>query len=119
MFGEVTKMYELSKERFRELKHFCLQYYEYKDQIRKASNDLIANHDDPVSRSAVILRDNLYAVDLIERTAADTDKNYGYLILRSVTEDVSFRSLGLTIPKGYFDDLRSKFFYLLSERKGV
>ena len=112
-------MYELSRDRFKELKHFCLQYREYREAVREAEIDLIANHDDPVSRNAIKIRDNLYAIDLIERTAMDTNRGYADALLRSVTEDVSFKRLGVTINKGEFDDLRNKFFYLLSERKGI
>lgn len=112
-------MYELSRDRFKELKHFCLQYHEYREAVKEAEFDLIANHDDPVSRNAIKIRDNLYAIDLIERTAVDTNRVYADALLRSVTEDVSFKRLGIRINKGEFDDLRNKFFYLLSERKGI
>lgn len=111
--------YSLSVHRYRELKHFCLQYNEMRAKLVAALNDIYADANDPVSRNAVIIRDLLYAIDLIERTAIDTDcRNYD-IILKSVTEDVSFKKLGVDMDKGAFDDLRAKFFYILSERKGV
>ena len=114
-----TNNYQLSAHRYRELKHFCLQYYEMRDRVRRLSERIFADDErDLVGDTATELTNLINGIRLIETTAMDTDKKYGVYILRSVTEDVSFSQLGVTLSKGEFDDLRAKFFWLLSERKG-
>lgn len=113
-----TNNYQLSAHRYRELKHFCLQYYEMRDCVRRLSELVFADGEDPVGDTATELTNLINGIRLIETTAMDTDKKYGAYILRSVTEDASFSQLGVILSKGEFDDLRAKFFWLLSERKG-
>lgn len=79
---------------------------------------IFADGEDPVGDTATELTNLIHGIRLIETTAMDTDKKYGVYILRSVTEDVSFSQVGVALSKGEFDDLRAKFFWLLSERKG-
>ena len=114
-----TNNYKLSAHRYRELKHFCLQYYEMKDEARKLAGRLLAKGEfDLVGDTATELKNLIDGIRLIETTAMSTDHEYYEYILRSVTEDVNFSGLGVSIEKGEFDDLREKFFWLLSERKG-
>ena len=114
-----TSNYQLSAHRYRELKHFCLQYYEMRDKVRQLSERLFADNEfDLVGDTATELANLIGGIRLIETTAVDTDVQYAKYILKSVTNDVSFSSLGVVISKGDFDDLRTKFFWLLSERKG-
>lgn len=114
-----TSNYQLSAHRYRELKHFCLQYYEMKDKARRLTDHLFADKElDLVGDTATELTNLIGGIRLIEMTAVDTDAKYAEYILKSVTNDVSFSSLGVVISKGDFDDLRAKFFWLLSERKG-
>lgn len=113
-----TNNYRLSAHRYRELKHFCLQYYEMRDRVRRLSELVFADGEDPVGDTATELTNLISGIRLIETTAIDTDKTYGEYILKSVTKDVSYSQLGVTLNKGEFDDLRAKFFWLLSEKKG-
>lgn len=114
-----TSDYTLSAHRYRELKHFCLQYYEMKDRVRRLSEKLYADTEiDLVGDTATELVNLIQGIRLIETTAIATDRVYAKYIFKSVTEDVSFSKLGILADKGEFDDLRSKFFWLLSERKG-
>ena len=109
-------MYDISKNRYRELKYFCLQYKEMKAMIKWLQEKDAGKGTDPTADTAIPLADYIKASRLIEKTAFDTDGRFGDLILRSVTEDVS---ISRVCCADGFDDLRHKFFYLLDKRKGL
>ena len=96
--------YALSKHRFYELKHFCLQYPEWKKLY--STLDGWSNHKgDTTSRDGIKRGDIRRNVELIEHCAAITDRD----ILQYVTE-------GLTIPVELRYSYR-KFFWELSKRR--
>ena len=111
--------YSLSLNRYRELKAFCRQYKEKKNELSRVEKMIFSDGGDVTSRSATRIRDLRYAIDLIEKTAMDTAPTYYDEILKAVTEDVSLKRAGSRIFLGDFTDLIHKFYYLLSERKGV
>lgn len=87
--------YYIDKHRHYELKHFCLQYPNWK-KARYSKR-----------------------VELIEQVAKDADKYLWQYILKAVTEGLSYTYLRtkLDIPCGkdmYYDRYR-RFFWLLSE----
>lgn len=104
-------MYELSRNRFKELKHFCLQYPNYKKELFKLENQLYLNEEDPTGNLAVKITEYRNAIKLIETTAFNLGKFPGEKILRIVCYD---ECLGEVCPI-YI----RKFFWLLSEAKGV
>lgn len=109
-------MYELSRHRFCELKHFCLQYPEWKQRYLAVKGKA----EDPTADTAVKKTEYMSAIELIETTARATSLVYAKDILRSVTQDKSYTELkseGMTLDKATFDDLRSRFFFLLSLRR--
>ena len=113
------KEYELSRDRYKELKHFCLQYHDMKDALEKLNEQIIFTHKyDPTAYLAIKRNDYSQAIKLIETTAFETEKFLGGYILKSISEDISFSSLEIPCPKYIYDYLREKFFWLLSERKG-
>ena len=123
--------YWIPKHRYYELKHYCLQYphwqklyvsLEFKMEVK---NELSRNTDvgKPVEKIALIRVDCAKAMELVERTCRDASKElHGYL-LKAVTEGIPYTRL-LTvyqIPCGkdmYYDAYR-KFFYILSQRRGI
>ena len=110
-------MYELSRNRYKELKHFCLQYPEMKEKLLSLEGQETADESDPTGRIATTKADLSYALWLIETTANDIGKFPAEKILEIVTED---RCIGEVCPDvatcAFY--LR-KFFFLLSKRKGV
>lgn len=107
-------MYELPVHRYRELKHFCLQYRDMKEELLRLSGFKMGDSkSDVTSAVATKIADLTYGVELIETTAQDTSREYGDLILRAVTEDLCLSELSVD------NTLIHKFFFLLSERKGV
>lgn len=96
--------FDLSKHRFYELKHFCLQYNEWKALYSAA--DGWSGKGDTTSRDGIKRADICRYVELIEQCANETGGN----ILRFVTEP------GITVPieEIYF---YKKFFWILSRKR--
>lgn len=124
------KSWYISRHRYYELKHFCLQYPEWKheyanaikypDGVRKNTTDSI-EWTDPVSRSVELMDQYRRKIDLVESSAYESDESLGQYILLGVTEDLSYVALKMIyeIPCGrdmYYDRYR-KFFYILSRKK--
>jgi len=119
--------YEISRERYRELKYFCRQYPEKKQKLTDARDLSGQNWDgmphastvgDPTGRRAEkALR---YAADvaLIEQTAALAAPSCAKELLRNVTEGVPWEYLpSAALPRRAFYEARRKFFWLLDQRK--
>lgn len=125
--------YWIGKHRYYELKHFCLQYKEWKKEyevlcsiycpsIRNSITGRVSHEiSDPVNRLAmqrVLLKRN---IELIERTAMRTDPALSKYILKGVTEEVGFTYLSMVedIPcsKDTYYDRYHKFFWLLSKER--
>ena len=120
--------YYISKHRFYELKHRCLQYPEWKRLLAlgKSFGGSVGTCTDDVEWSdptgnAVIFRERLVRnMEVIEEAAAESDPGIADYILKAVTEDLNYTFLRtcLNIPcsKNYYYDAYRKFFYILSEK---
>lgn len=124
--------YWISKHRHYELKHFCLQYPEWKKEyltlgVPSASSamlEVISSTNTPSDLTArYAIRRVYYAerIDLIEKIAKEADKYLYEYILRAVTEGLSYTYLKsrLKIPCSrdmYYDRYR-RFFWLLNEAR--
>lgn len=124
--------YYIDKHRYYELKHFCLQYKEWKkayasccesiifaSQIEKlpstnAPGDLTAKY---------ALRRAQYGerIKLIERLAKEADEFLYEYILKAVTEGLSYTylkaSMGIPCGRDMYYNRYRKFFWLLSEAR--
>lgn len=122
--------YWISKHRYYELKHFCLQYPEWKKAYSELCDEKL-----PLSMIETIPTDNLPSdpaiqrallktyyserIKLIEKTALEADPCLHDYIIKGVSEGRSYTYLKtiMEIPCGkdmYYDRYR-KFFWLLSE----
>lgn len=124
--------YWISKHRYYELKHFCLQYPEWKKmlselEIKMETVKLGMMHSsepsDPTARLAESRVDLQRAIMLVEQAATDASSELKHYLLLAVTEGIPFVTLQAIhqIPCGkdmYYDAYR-KFFWLLSQRKGI
>lgn len=100
----MKREYELSKHRFYELKHFCLQYQEWKKLYFDA--DGWSGEGDTTSRDGIRRGDLKTYMDMVESCARST----GVDILRFVTTE------GIIIPS----DIRyayRRFFWELSRKR--
>jgi hypothetical protein len=131
---EVSKKnkYWIDKHRHYELKHFCLQYPEWKraylefsdlsmplSMIERVSTSNIPG--DPTAKRAIMKAYYLDKIELIEKIARDADEYLYEYIIKAVTENLSYTYLKtrLEMPCGkdmYYDRYR-KFFWLLSEAR--
>lgn len=124
--------YWIDKHRYYELKHFCLQYNEWKKQyaiccesiIFVSKYDNLPSNNGPSDLTAKYATQKAqYAekVKMIEFAAKEADEYLYPYILKAVTESLSYTYLKtkLGIPCGrdmYYDRYR-KFFWLLSQER--
>lgn len=126
--------YHISKHKMLELRHFCLQYPEWKKEYSRLSQisvngvnlDKILttktnDYTDQTAQIAVEKAEYFTKMKLVERTANEADSTLGYYILKAVTEDISFDKLNARsrIPccRDTFYDRYRKFFWLLSKER--
>lgn len=125
--------YWISRHRYYELKHFCLQYPEWKkayaalDEVCMSPTNLriitTATNPpgDPTAKCAIAKVQYFEKMNMLERTAVTTDRELCSYILKAVTEGLSYDYLRtkLDMPCGkdmYYDRYR-KFFWLLSKAR--
>lgn len=122
--------YWIDKHRHYELKHFCLQYPEWKKAYRSFTSisSSVTDHQpkgdfygDPTANQAIRRARYLERIELIERIAGEADRDLHNYILKAVTEGLSYTYLRtkLNIPCGrdlYYDRYR-KFFWLLDDAR--
>lgn len=125
--------YWISRHRYYELKHFCLQYPMWK-KAYAALDDLTIKspileerlsptnaYSDPTAKWGMARAYYSERIDMIRKVAMATDEDLYIYILKAVTEDLSYTYLKsrLDIPCGkdmYYDRYR-KFFWLLSKER--
>lgn len=124
--------YWIDKNRFYELKYFCLQYplwkraYEDLDGLRICSYDLSKVSRSSIQNDAIgecVEERSLYfeRINVVEKAAIEADPYLASYILKAVTEGLSFDYLKtrLEIPccrDTYYDRYR-RFFWLLDSKK--
>lgn len=122
--------YWISKHRYLELKHFCLQYPEWKRQLNSINNLPSSNgfvrvstrsSDDFFIDHVVLCRINLEkSMSLVEQAAQNTDGYLAPFIFAAVTEEKSYtwlREHGMACGKDMFYDRYHKFFWLLDQTR--
>ena len=122
--------YYIDKHRYYELKHFCLQYKEWKKAYEACNEAIIfastvdrmpSGNTTSDLTAKYALKKARYAerIKLIEKAAKESDDFLHPYILKAVTEGLSYTYLKtrLEIPCGrdmYYDRYR-RFFWILSE----
>ncbi len=97
----VKNKYWLSKHRYYELKHFCLQYPEWKksyislDGLPSRSSGITERVDGgmPSNPTAVYAEARIYykdRMDMVEKAAAEAAGDLHAFLLKAVTEGLSF-----------------------------
>ena len=125
--------YWISKHRHYELKHFCLQYYDWKRAYEGIDNlgvshsnlDKISSANsisDITSKCAIAKAEYAEKMDMVENAAKAADPDLWKYIFKAVTEELSFTYLKsrLEIPcgKDMFYDRYRRFFWILSKERG-
>lgn len=125
--------YYIDKHRYYELKHFCLQYKEWKKNYELCNESIIfASTMDRIPGGGIpsdltakyAIKKAYYSnrISVIETAAKEADEFLYPYLLKAVTEGLSYTYLKsrLDIPCGrdmYYDRYR-KFFWLLNESRG-
>ena len=129
--SEKSKYY-IDKHRYYELKHFCLQYNEWRKAYASCNDAIVfaskidrgpsSNVPSDITAKYGVMKAHYdRRIKLIEQTAKDSDEFLHPYILKAVTEGLSYTYLKskMDIPCGrdmYYDRYR-KFFWLLSEAR--
>lgn len=123
--------YHISKHRYYELKHFCLQYPEWKQKYLYFNGEnsqglpLIKTRTNGKSdQTFYTVNQRLYfkaLMNLVEECCDKADSEIGSYIFKAVTQGLSFVELQMmySIPCGkdmYYDRYR-KFFWILDSRQ--
>lgn len=124
--------YYIDKHRYYELKHFCLQYREWKKAYVSCNESIMFASQIENARTTNVpsditakyaLKRAQYAerINMVEKAAMEADEFLYSYILKAVTEGLSYTYLKskLDIPCGrdmYYDRYR-RFFWLLSESR--
>ena len=124
--------YWIPRHRYYELKHYCLQYPEWKHAYSDLGVKLVpgcmewirsSSPSDPTARIGQLRADLRRAMDLVERTALDADPVLGSFIFKGVTEGIPYAQLsareGIPCGKDLYYECYRRFFWLLSQKKGI
>lgn len=125
--------YWISKHRFLEISHHCMQYNEWKDEYRTLENQSPKGVDydgmphgtdvgNPTETIGMRMAELKTKIERIESVAKEADPVLAKYILKAVTnEDVTFNYLKqfMDIPceKDMYYDRRRKFYWLMSREK--
>lgn len=126
------KKYKISKNRFLELYYFCLQYNEWKDELKYNTSTIGGINHDGMPHSGEITNATMELAsrrvelqsncEKIEQTAKEADPQLYQYILKAVTnKDITYNYLRMimNIPCSHntFYERRRKFYWLLSLKK--
>lgn len=120
--------YAISKERYYELKHFCLQYSDYKRRMA------LERSKSPISGRLVCSRSSAHVTDKVGEMAANLVLWDGYIKMidscckeaggdiasylhECVTKGKSYATIYPPCSKEYFYQRYRKFFWLLDKRR--
>ena len=128
----IKNKYHIDKHRHYELKHFCLQYPNWKRTYAicdepcvsvSTPNKIPSNNlpGDPTAKRAITKARLVERIDMIERVAKEADDQLYEYIIKAVTENLSYTYLKtkMNIPCGkdmYYDRYR-RFFWLLNKAR--
>lgn len=124
--------YYIDKHRYYELKHFCLQYNEWKKAYRSCCESIIftsrfeklpssSTPGDLTAKYAVRRAQYGEKIKMIEDLAKEADDFLYPYILKAVTEGLSYTymktKMGIPCGRDMYYDRYRKFFWLLSESR--
>lgn len=125
----IKSKWHIGRERYYELKHFCLQYPEWKKELAElnyatypqqlcfiGSDGLLCN---PTEKRVIDRETYISNIEKVNRAIDAAEKDLGYYLLQSVAYGKSFTYLqtALRIPccKDVFYDRYRKFFWILDK----
>ena len=118
--------YNISRAKYNELKYFCMQYEEKKQELHRGYglgaviNDGMPKGNmpgNPVERTAIHNAMLQTDIELIEQTAMEADADIYQWLIKSVTEGIGYDYLDVPMNRTDFYCSRKYFFYLLSLKR--
>lgn len=124
--------YWLPKHRFYELRHFCLQYRDWKKSYaslqghssKSQLNNIRVNNGQISNPTAAYAEARLYyrdRIEMIENAAKEAGENLAPLLLKAVTQGVSYDRLnaseGIPCCKDVWYAIYRRFFWLLDKAR--
>ena len=124
--------YWIDKHRHYELKHFCLQYPEWKRAYEEFSDPAISLSmvervstsnlpGDPTAKRAMLKAHYSERMKMIENAAMEADRYLSDYILKAVTEELSYTHLkskmGIPCGKDMYYDRYRRFFWILNKSR--
>lgn len=124
--------YFVERNRYYELKHFCMQYPLWKRELSvldgyrdRSRSEIIFSSGEPSDPTNTYAESREYYQDriaLVEKVAKDTDPVVGHYILKAITKGFSYdtASTHWRIPcsRDIYYELYRKFFWLLDKARG-
>ena len=126
------KPYSIEKEKYYELKHFCLQYPSWKKERSKIFKEIGGSYEmgepicdskiaNPTEEAAIKLSELSYKMKLVENTAKEADEEIGPYVLLVVTGVATYQYLKtrMQIPysRDIFYEVYRRFFWLLAQKR--
>lgn len=118
--------HNISRDKYNELKYFCLQYWQKKQEIDRNygidgfSQDGMprgTSSGNPTEKKALRIAQLKRDTELIEQTAIEADAEIHPWILKNVTSGVPYEYMDVPISRTKFYDSRRYFFYLLAQKR--
>lgn len=118
--------YHISREKYNELKYFCLQYAQKKQELRSSYglHGIVSDgmprssgYSNPTERTAIKNVTLQKDIEMIEGTALEADSDIHPWILKSVTSGMPYEYMDVPLSRTKFYDSRRYFFYLLSQKR--
>lgn len=117
----IKSPYYISRYRYLELKNFCLQYPEWKKQLKLLSwfpvNGEVKSFDisKPVEKQVLRRERYLKRIEMVEQAAIEADSDIFEWIIRGVTEGISYGALMVPCSKDTYYDRYRRFFWCLDK----
>lgn len=123
--------YKISKYRFRELYYFCLQYEEWKEQLKEKRNPLkgmqysgmpsSGDPGNPTEKAAIECAELSHKCAMIEQAAQSADPElWEYLIFAVTHENINFNFLktqkDIPCERDRYYNSRRKFYFVLDNK---
>lgn len=118
--------YNISRAKYNELKYFCMQYNEKKQELHNGYglnavvNDGLPRGNtsgNPTERTAIRNATLQRDVELIEQTVLEADPDIYQWLLKNVTEGTPYEWLNVPVGRRQFYEARRYFFFLLSQKR--
>ena len=109
--------YGISRERYLELRYFCLQYGSKKKEILDFQWKNKNRSKEEIDFDKARLKKLEKEIEMIEDCAKIVGAEMMEYILKSVTKDVSYEVLFVPCGRRQFYEIKRKFFKLLDEKR--